>query len=273
MSSNALVPINDMERMAQAFAKGGLFGTKTPDQCLSLLLLAQAEGQHPALAMRDFDVIQGRPAKKAEAMLRSFIAAGGAVEWHEMTDNKADASFMHPQGSNGKWVRIDWDMARAKKAGLGGRDMYSKYGRQMLSNRVISEGCRRVYPAATSGLYVPEEVRTFAKEERKQEKDMGAAEVVPDADDDALKTLEKSPEEIIAEANARFTPPSEFRTRTTILNELCAQSGMNLQTILNRAQVTSAEEMSDDDYNEVSAMLRRKVLKKQSEAMADRANP
>lgn len=84
---------------------------------------------------------------------------------------------------------------------------------------------------------------------------------------------EKSPEEVIAEANTRFTPQSEFRTRTTILNELCAQSGMNLQTILNRAQVTSAEEMSEDDYAEVSAMLRRKVLKKQSEAMADRANP
>jgi len=153
--------MGEMERMAEAFAKSGMFGAKSKEQALALLLLAHGEGLHPAIAMRDFDVIQGRPAKKAEAMLRSFIAAGGSVEWHEMTDEKADATFSHPQGGK---VRIDWDMVRARKAGVGGKDMYSKYPRQMLANRVISEGCRRVFPASTSGLYVPEEVAGMGRE-------------------------------------------------------------------------------------------------------------
>ena len=174
--SNALVPIADMERMALAFSKSGMFGAKTQDQALSLLLLAQAEGQHPAIAMRDFDVIQGRPAKKAEAMLRSFLAAGGSVEWHTLTDELADATFSHPQGGK---ARISWDVARTKKAGLGGKEMYSKYPRQMLRSRTVSEGCRTVYPAATSGMYVPEEVRQMLKEDKRQEKDMGPAEQLP----------------------------------------------------------------------------------------------
>ena len=270
--TNALIPISDMDRMAQAFAKGGLFGTKTPEQCLSLLLLAQAEGQHPALAMRDFDVIQGKPAKKAEAMLRSFIAAGGSVEWHEMSDNKADASFMHPQGSNGKWVRIDWDMARAQKAGLSGKDNYKKFGRQMLANRVISEGCRRVYPAATSGLYVPEEVREIVRQDKRKEKDMGAAEIVPET--------EPAPQGGESARTAEDSSPSPspavagpVRTRMDTLLPLCDQAGVSLDDMLAKAEVSHPDEMAQEDYDSLLAMLRKRILRKTGERFADPAQP
>jgi hypothetical protein len=49
----AQMPLSDIERMAGAIAKSGLFGMKTPDQALALMLIAQAEGMHPALAARD----------------------------------------------------------------------------------------------------------------------------------------------------------------------------------------------------------------------------
>lgn len=153
--------IRDMERMAVAFAQSGLFGVKTPDQALALCLIAHAEGRHPALAARDYDIIQGRPAKKAEAMLRDFIGAGGKVEWHKLSDTEADATFSHPQGGT---IRIDWDIKRAATAGLGGKDMWKKFPRQMLRSRVVSEGIRTVLPAATSGMYVPEEVQDFAED-------------------------------------------------------------------------------------------------------------
>ena len=156
--------IRDMERMALAFAQSGLFGVKTPDQALALCLIAHAEGRHPALAARDYDIIQGRPAKKAEAMQRDFISAGGKIEWHELSDSKADATFSHPMGGS---VRIDWDLKRGQTAGLGGKDMWKKFPRQMLRSRVVSEGVRTVMPAATSGMYVPEEVQDFAAQEPK----------------------------------------------------------------------------------------------------------
>ncbi len=150
--------VSDLERMAVAFAKSKLFGIQNSDQALALCLVAQAEGRHPATAAQDYSIIQGRPAKKADAMLRDFIASGGKVEWHRLDNEKADATFSHPGGGS---VRIDWTLERARDAGLGGNAMYKKYPRQMLRARTVSEGVRTVCPGATSGMYVPEEVQDF----------------------------------------------------------------------------------------------------------------
>lgn len=152
----ALVPVTDLQVMADAIAKSGLFGIKTKEQALALMLIAQAEGRHPATVARDYDIIQGRPAKRTEAMLRDFIDAGGKVEWHKLDDAVADATFSHSQGGA---VRISWDMKRAATAGLNAKENWKKYPRQMLRNRVVSEGIRSVYPAATSGMYEPGEVQ------------------------------------------------------------------------------------------------------------------
>lgn len=248
MTSTAIVPIAEIERMALAFSKSGLFGTKTPDQAMALLLLAQAEGQHPALAMRDFDVIQGKPAKKAEAMLRSFIAAGGSVEWHQLDDTVADATFSHPQGGK---ARIAWDMERAKKAGLTGKDNWQKYGRAMLRSRTVSEGCRTVYPAATSGLYVPEEVRDIVRQERtqtRQEKDMGTA--------------------VVVDADGFITEPAK---RDGELASLCTQAAISPKFYLNRAGVESASQMTDEDWTECVAVVKRKIKSQQDKAAGAQA--
>ncbi len=150
------VSVSDVERMARAVSASKLFGMTTPEQALSLMLVAQAEGRHPASAAQDYHIIQGRPAKKADAMLRDFLSAGGKVQWLSLTDTKAEATFAHPAGGT---VTIAWDMDRAKRAALGGKDMWAKYPRQMLRSRVVSEGIRTVFPGATSGMYVPEELQ------------------------------------------------------------------------------------------------------------------
>lgn len=159
--SNAVIPMADVMKMAQAVASSGLFGVKDANQAMALMLVAQAEGRHPALAARDYDIIQGRPAKKTEAMLRDFLENQGKVEWHQLDDAMASATFSHPSGGS---VRIDWDMGRAKAAGLATRDMWRKYPRQMLRSRCVSEGIRTVCPMATSGMYVPEEIRDIGPE-------------------------------------------------------------------------------------------------------------
>jgi hypothetical protein len=156
-----MMPIADIERVALAIAKGGLFGSNDPNAVLTLCLLAHAEGQNPAVVFRDYHIIQGKPAKKADAMLRDFVGAGGRVEWHTLDDTKADATFSHPGGGT---VRIDWTMARAQQAGLA-TPMWKKYPRQMLRSRVISEGVRTVYPGATSGLYEVGEVQDIVAEQ------------------------------------------------------------------------------------------------------------
>lgn len=175
--SNAIIPYADLQSMAAAMAKSGLFGMKTQDQALALMLVAQAEGQHPATIAQDYDIIQGRAARKTHSVLARFQAAGGSVQWHELTDSKASATFSHPQGGS---LRMEWTLEQAKRAGLTGKDNWKNYPRAMLRARCIAEGVRAVFPGAIGGLLVAEEALDMPKAQ--PIKDMGAAEVVAPSD-------------------------------------------------------------------------------------------
>ena len=154
-----LVSVADIERMSLAVAKSGMFGVRTPEQAMSLMLIAQAEGLHPAIAARDYHVINGKPALKADAMLARFQTAGGKVEWLDFTDDKVSARFTHPQGGS---VVVDWTLERAKRAGVSNNPTWAKFPRAMLKARVISEGVKTVYPGVAVGTYTVEEVRDMA---------------------------------------------------------------------------------------------------------------
>jgi hypothetical protein len=160
---NAIVPFNDIERMAKAISSSSLFGVKTVDQAIALMLVAQAEGMHPAIAATHYHVINGRPTLKADAMLSRFQAAGGTVNWKTYTDAEVTGTFAHPQGGR---VDITWTVAQAQTAGLTKNPTWRQYPRQMLRSRCISEGIRTVYPGVTVGVYTPEEVQDFAPEPR-----------------------------------------------------------------------------------------------------------
>jgi len=167
--TNSLVPFTDMEKMATTLAAKGLFGTSDPQDLLSLMLIAQAEGLHPATVAVDYDFIQKKPAKKPAAMLRDFIKHGGRVEWHALDDTQADATFSHPSGGT---VRVRWDMKKAAQAQLAGREMWKKYPSAMLRSRCVSEGMRAVFPAATGGLYTPEEARDITPVDNSNDTDI-----------------------------------------------------------------------------------------------------
>ena len=67
-----LIPVDAIAQMAVSVANSGLFGVKNADQAMALMLIAQAEGMHPAIAARDYHVINGRATLKADAMLARF---------------------------------------------------------------------------------------------------------------------------------------------------------------------------------------------------------
>ena len=171
----ALVPVDQIERMALAVAKSGLFGVKTPDQAMALMLVAQAEGMHPAIAARDYHVINGRPTLRADAMLARFQQAGGKVEWGEYTDQRVVGTFSHPQGGS---VRIEWTTKMAQDAGLTRNPTWKSYPRQMLRARCISEGIRTIFPGVAIGTYTPEEAEDMAPPAPRPVRDMGAVEEV-----------------------------------------------------------------------------------------------
>lgn len=153
-----IFPTNEVKQMAQAVACSGLFGVKSPEQAFALMLVAQAEGRHPATVAQEYDIIQGRPALKSQSALARFQAAGGRIQWTERTDSACAAIFAHPSGGE---LEIRWDMARAQAAGLTGKDNWRKFPAQMLSARVVAEGVRAVFPACLNGVYLSEEVQDF----------------------------------------------------------------------------------------------------------------
>lgn len=156
--SIALIPFQQLERMAIVVAKSGLYAAKSMESVLTVMLLAQSEGVHPMTAMQDWHImnIKGTTvvSMKAEAMLSRFEEAGGRVKWHKLADDGAAATFSHASGGE---VTIDWDVNRATKAGLIGKDMWKAYPRAMFRSRVVSEGIRTVLPRVLRGRRTPEE--------------------------------------------------------------------------------------------------------------------
>ena len=157
-----LVAYSEMEQMATAIAASGLFGMKDKNSVLALMAVAQAEGLHPATAARDFHIIQGRPALKADAMLARFQNAGGKVDWKDYTDDKVTGVFSHP---NGVSLAVTWTIEQAQRIGLVKPGSgWQKFPRAMLRSRCISEGIRSVFPGSVTGFYSPDEVENFDKE-------------------------------------------------------------------------------------------------------------
>jgi len=175
-----LVPLNDITQMAEVAAGSKMFGFKNTQEALAIMLLCQAENLHPAVAMRDYHVIQGRPALKADAMLARFQQAGGSVQWKDYTDEKVTGVFSHPSGGS---LEVSWSLAQAKSIGIANKDNWRNYPRAMLRARCVSEGIRSVYPGCVVGVYTPEEVQDFTPS---KPIDMGIAERVEAENQDVV---------------------------------------------------------------------------------------
>lgn len=176
-----LIPVNDIQTMAVAVVKSQLFGMKTVEQATALMLIAQAEGYHPALAARDYHIIQGRPTLKAETMMARFQQQGGKVDWKTLTDKEVTATFSHPSGGS---ATITWTFEQAKQAGLTNKDNWKNYPRAMLRARVVSEGIRTVFPGVVLGVYTPEEVQDIPNPP--QSRDMGRVDVVEPVEEEKV---------------------------------------------------------------------------------------
>jgi hypothetical protein len=151
---------NELQVMAEQVAKSGLFpGFETKEKAFSLMLLCQAKNMHPATAMLNYDIIQGRPSMKAKAMQAEFQRHGGTVEWLESNDKVCRAKFTHPNGKTE--ATVEWTIEKAEAIGLTSKNNWKNYPAQMLRARTVSEGVGMVMPEVNLGLYTPEEVMDF----------------------------------------------------------------------------------------------------------------
>jgi hypothetical protein len=155
---NDLIPFQDQQRMAESIVKSKFYGFTDINQVMAVMIVAQAENKHPGTVVQEYDIIQGRPALKSQAILARFQQAGGKVEYITYTDDKVEMTFFHPAGGS---LTLAWTMKQAASIGLASKDNWKKYPRAMLKARVVSEGVRAVYPACILGHYAVEEVMDF----------------------------------------------------------------------------------------------------------------
>ena len=221
-----------IEKAGGYIAKSGLFGVKTPEQAIALMLVAQAEGRNAFEAARDYHIIDGRPTLKAEAMLARFQQAGGKVKWLVSNDAECSAVFSHPQGGE---LTIKWTMDRANAAGLAGKNNWKSYPAQMLRARTISEGVRAVFPGACSGMYTPEEIQDLSGQGDVE------TEIIEERVDSPPEKIEPKPAEALQHADDWNELQLKNRAKELIntkavddkqQRELWARSGQNWQKLV-----------------------------------------
>lgn len=201
------LPVKEVSYLAEQFAASGFFGFKKPEEAFALMMIAQAQGLHPVTAAEQYTIIQGRPALKATAIQERFQNAGGRIAWKERTDTKCVLWLSHPAGGE---LTVTWDMARAEKAGLSGKDTWKKYPAQMLSARCISEGVRALFPACLGGMYVEEEVKDFDDEDKPSRGRKAPARPAPEpAPAPAQEPPKASPKKAQQVVYAEVVKPSE----------------------------------------------------------------
>ena len=154
-----IIPVSDMTVMADSIVKSGFYGFKTKEQVMAVMLVAQAENKHPASVVQEYDIIQGKPALKSQAILARFQLSGGSVQWDVVTPKAVKGTFKHPQGGT---LTVEWTIEMARQAGIYREGSgWSKYPEDMLRARVISRAVRSIYPACILGHYATEEVMDF----------------------------------------------------------------------------------------------------------------
>ena len=198
MSTTALVPMSmtEMNHLAKAISESKMFGMQNQQQALVLMALCQSEGKDPIQAVRQFHVINGKPAMRADAMLAEFQRQGGKVAWGDRTNTSVTGTFSHPSGGD---VTVTWTLKDAETAQLLGNPTWKKFPRQMLTARVVSEAIRTILPGVVAGIYTPEEVH-----------DIIEAEVVDHPRKaQAPAQLAQAPRQVAAKAPENVTPPRQ----------------------------------------------------------------
>ena len=149
-------------QFAQALAESNLLPKQYRQQPANVLLaieLGEALGIPPIQAINGIHVVEGKPSASAD-LIASLIRRAG----HKLRVTVDD----HNGVAVAQLIRADdpdftyesrWDLAKARAAGLAGKQVWKNYTGQMLRSRAITEVARMGASDALYGvIYTPEEL-------------------------------------------------------------------------------------------------------------------
>jgi hypothetical protein len=128
-----------------------------PGDIAAAILAGSELGLKPMATLKSIDIIQGTPALRAHAMRAVIQNQGHEIELVESEDTHCRMRGRR-KGSD-TWQQVFWDIPRAQKLGLLGKDQWKKQPKAMLVARATGELCRLIASDALHGMaYVSEEL-------------------------------------------------------------------------------------------------------------------
>lgn len=130
---------------------------KTPEQAVAIIMTGRELDIPPMQALRQINVIQGKPTVSPELMLslaRTRIS-GFVCNILESTNDICKIEFLRP---NHKPLIQSFTIDDAKKSGLSSKDNWQKQPSVMLRWRCIAAGLRLIAPEAIMGCLTHEEM-------------------------------------------------------------------------------------------------------------------
>ena len=156
----------DME-YARVVSSGAMLPTQyrgKPADILIAMGLGRAMGLSPAESLYRIHVIQGRPTASAELIAANVRKAGHILRVRG-DENSARAVIIRSDDPEFEFESV-WDMERAKRLGLAGKDGWQKQPGTMMRWRAITEVARLACPEALYGVaYVAEEIGDLPRTE------------------------------------------------------------------------------------------------------------
>ena len=206
MGAVAVAPrsYDDVQRLAAAVAKSGLYGCRTADDAFVRIVTGIEMGISPMQAMRTISVFSGKPLLDAALIAGLCMRHHECIYWKYLDTTTHQCTIETKHARNGV-TRLTYTIEDAKRADLSGKDTWRKYPQAMLRARCISALARMAYPEVVAGIYVPEEM------ERE-----GAAPPEPVA-------------EVVPEPEPTAGPAAEFVARISVADDAQALTAIGLE--------------------------------------------
>ena len=153
----------DLNAYGQHLAQSGVFGEINPAVGLVIATHLYQTDTTPIEFAANYDIVSGRPTRKAKSLLAELVAKGGSYSIDVYADDEVAITLSY----GGLTRRFATTIKDAEAAGLT-RDnkgrvktMWVRFPRRMLFARTVSEGIGVIAPGVNAGLYTPEEVSDF----------------------------------------------------------------------------------------------------------------
>jgi len=127
-----------------------------PEAVVACVLKGAELGIGPMQALATIDVIEGRPAIRAELMRALILRAGHDVWPEEVTNTRA--TVCGRRVGEERTVKATWTLDDAKQANLAGRPNWQRYPRAMLFARATAELARQLFADVLGGIPAVEEL-------------------------------------------------------------------------------------------------------------------